>query len=63
MHSLAQFTRSILFLTALAGSASPEDARPRGGGPGADGGNYQSGSIHAPSKLDGTRSVLGALPQ
>lgn len=48
----------ITLLAALAGCASPEDGRPRGGGPGADGGNYADKPIHAPSKLDGTRMVV-----
>jgi hypothetical protein len=39
----------------LSGCASPEDGRPRGGGHGADGGNYRPGAVHVPSKLDGTR--------
>jgi hypothetical protein len=41
----------------LAGCASPEDGRPRGGGRGADGGNYLKKPVHAPSKIDSTRSV------
>lgn len=39
----------------VAGCASPEDGRQRGGGPGADGGNYSGKTIHVPSKLDGTK--------
>jgi hypothetical protein len=39
----------------ISGCASPEDGRPRGDGPGADGGNYRQKPIHAPSKLDGTK--------
>jgi hypothetical protein len=39
------------------GCASPEDSRPRGGGAGADGGNYNGKPIHAPSKIDGTKQV------
>jgi hypothetical protein len=38
-----------------AGCSSPEDGRPRGGGPGADAGNYQSLPLPVPSKLDGSR--------
>ncbi len=56
-----RWTRSTWFMLVLAGSlagcASPEDGRPRGGGAGADGGNYHSKPIHAPSKLDGTKRV------
>jgi hypothetical protein len=44
----------------MAGCASPEDGRARGGGPGADGGNYGRKPIHAPSKLDGTKPAMGA---
>ncbi len=39
------------------GCTSPEDGRPRGGGPGGDGGNYPGKPIHAPSKIDGTKQV------
>jgi hypothetical protein len=39
------------------GCHSPEDGRPRGGGPGGDGGNYRQNPVHVPSKLDGTREV------
>jgi hypothetical protein len=42
----------------LGGCRSPEDGRLRGGGPGADGGNYREKPVHAPSKLDGTKPVL-----
>jgi hypothetical protein len=53
----------LLSLVGLAGCASPEDGRPRGGGAGADGGNYPSKPIAAPSKLDGTRALpVGAAP-
>ena len=45
-----------LILLALAGCRSPEDGRPRGGGRGADGRNYVAKPIHAPSKIDGTKS-------
>jgi hypothetical protein len=44
----------VLALT-LCGCSSPEDGRSRGGGPGADGGNYHGKPIHAPSKIDGTK--------
>jgi hypothetical protein len=51
----------LIFLAVLtswpAGCASPEDGRPRGGGPGADGGNYRDKPIHVPSKLDGSKAV------
>jgi hypothetical protein len=40
--------------------ASPEDGRTRGGGAGADGGNYIGKPIAVPSKLDGTKD-LGPL--
>jgi hypothetical protein len=45
---------SVVLLT-VAGCTSPEDGRPRGDGPGADGGNYRDKPVHAPSKLDGTK--------
>lgn len=45
----------VVMLALLAGCASPEDGRARGGGAGGDGGNYQANHIHVPSKLDGTR--------
>ncbi len=45
----------------LAGCTSPEDGRPRGGGPGGDGGNYRAKPIHAPSKIDGTKAVVREL--
>jgi hypothetical protein len=38
------------------GCSSPEYGRLRGGGHGADGGNYQTGGVHVPSKIDGTRT-------
>ncbi len=45
-------------LALLAASCrSPEDGRPRGGGPGADGGNYAARPVHAPSKIDATRPI------
>lgn len=54
---------AFLILLSLAGCASPEDGRPRGGGAGADGGNYPSKPIPAPSKLDGTRALpAGVAP-
>lgn len=37
--------------------ASPEAGRLRGGGAGADAGNYRVKPIHAPSKIDGTKSL------
>jgi hypothetical protein len=40
---------------------SPEDGRPRGGGPGGDGGNYHKQPVHVPSKLDGTKQVPNAF--
>ncbi len=44
-------------LLAFGGCQSPEEGRPRGGGPGGDGGNYRGKPIHAPSKLDGTKPL------
>jgi hypothetical protein len=41
----------------VVGCRSPEDGRPRGGGPGGDGGNYRNKPVHVPSKLDGTKQV------
>ena len=59
--------RALLLNSAASGLAllvgacprSPEDGRPRGGGHGADGGNYRAKPIHVPSKLDGTREPGG----
>lgn len=50
-----------IVVAAIAGCPSPEDGRQRGGGPGADGGNYPPDPIPVPSKLDGTRPA--ELPQ
>ena len=47
----------IMLALTFCGCSSPEDGRPRGGGPGADGGNYRGKPIHAPSKIDGTKQV------
>ena len=44
------------------GCDGPEAGRARGGGHGADGGNYSEGKIHAPSKIDGTK-IWTALPK
>jgi hypothetical protein len=46
----------------IAGCAAPEDGRPRGGGPGADGGNYRGKPIHAPSKIDNTKPLPNPFP-
>ena len=46
----------------VVGCTSPEDGRPRGGGAGGDGGNYRKLPIHAPSKIDGTKSVPANTP-
>ena len=43
-------------LVMLVGCASPEDGRPRGGGPGGDARNVPPGGVHAPSTIDGTRT-------
>jgi hypothetical protein len=51
-----------LAILPVAGCASPEDGRPQGGGPGADGGNYRGKPIHAPSKIDGTKPLPNPLP-
>ena len=55
---------ALLGLTVLpfAGCASPEDGRPRGGGAGADGGNYRGKPIHAPSKIDRTKPLPNPFP-
>ena len=42
---------------ALPGCDSPEVGRPRGGGHGADGGNYVPGGIEPPSKIDSTKDL------
>jgi hypothetical protein len=67
MHKDAQrWIKRVTVLVVLGslplGCASPEDGRPRGGGAGADGGNYANKPIHAPSKLDGSKQVGGILP-
>jgi hypothetical protein len=51
-----------LWSVVLTGCTSPEDGRPRGGGPGGDGGNYRAKPIHAPSKIDGTKAVANPFP-
>ena len=51
-----------LAILPIAGCASPEDGRPRGGGAGADGGNYRGKPIHAPSKIDGTKPLPNPFP-
>jgi hypothetical protein len=51
-----------LVMLPIAGCSSPEDGRPRGGGPGADGGNYRGKPIHAPSKIDGTKPLPNPFP-
>jgi hypothetical protein len=60
-RQLWSWSRLIWLLVVLgagpAGCKSPEEGRPRGGGAGADGGNYHARPIHAPSKLDGTKDV------
>jgi hypothetical protein len=56
MRGLGSVGRLLAIASLVAGCASPEDGRPRGGGPGADGGNYLSKPIHVPSKIDGTKS-------
>jgi hypothetical protein len=53
----------LILAAIMTGCASPEDGRVRGGGPGADGGNYKLKPIHAPSKLDGTKPAMGAYSQ
>ena len=40
----------------LAGCDSPENGRPRGGGPGGDARNIPPGGVHPPSKIDGTKT-------
>jgi hypothetical protein len=47
--------------TVMIGCGSPEDGRPRGGGPGGDGGNYHKKPVHVPSKLDGTKELPNPL--
>ena len=56
MNPRRRYTLALLsILFPLSGCTSPEDGRPRGGGPGADGGNYRRGDVHVPSKIDGTK--------
>ena len=52
---------SLVLLAALGCPASPEDGRPRGGGPGADGGNYHAKPLPVPSKIDGTKDMSPLL--
>jgi hypothetical protein len=54
---------SLILLLNLSGCKSPEDGRPRGGGHGADGGNYAPDGIHVPSKIDGTKTWLQPSPK
>jgi hypothetical protein len=59
-----EFTAALgLAILPMAGCASPEDGRPQGGGPGADGGNYRGKPIHAPSKIDGTKPLQNPFPR
>jgi hypothetical protein len=64
-RDLRRWILAILLLAAStafpSGCASPEDGRARGGGAGADGGNYHGKPIHVPSKLDGTHDTLSVL--
>jgi hypothetical protein len=46
-----------LLALCLGGCKGPEEGRARGGGAGGDGGNYERKPIHAPSKIDGTKTV------
>lgn len=48
---------AILMAILICGCKSPEDGRPRDGGAGADGGNYKSKPLHAPSKIDASKHV------
>jgi hypothetical protein len=55
--SIGVMAGGLTLIAVLAGCRSPEDGRPRGGGPGADGGNYRDKPVHAPSKIDGTKDL------
>ncbi len=57
MHVLRNCIYLTFIIIFVSGCTSPEDGRPRGGGPGADGGNYRQGSVHPPSKIDGTKAI------
>jgi hypothetical protein len=46
-----------LAMALVAGCGSPEDGRERGGSAGGDGGNYAKKPVHAPSKIDDTKSL------
>ncbi len=48
---------TMLIALFLIGCHSPENGRPRGGGPGADGGNYHKKPLHVPSKIDGSNGI------
>jgi hypothetical protein len=50
------FQAPLLAVLLISACASPEDGRPSGGGRGGDGGNYVNKPIHAPSKIDGTKT-------
>jgi len=54
--TLRRSTFGLLAALATAGCSSPENGRPRAGGHGGDGGNYTRGAVHAPSKIDGTKT-------
>lgn len=48
-----------LLLTSAGCPSSPEADRARGGGRGADGGNYLARPVPAPSKINGTKDLDG----
>jgi hypothetical protein len=53
---------AVLLVVGGCGETSPEDGRARGGGAGADGGNYEAKPIPVPSKIDATKD-LGILSE
>jgi hypothetical protein len=48
---------AVLLVVAGCGETSPEDDRVRGGGAGADGGNYEGKPIPVPSKINATKDL------
>jgi hypothetical protein len=58
MNRKARLTVALVVPLVLGGCArSPEDGRARGGGHGADGGNYGPNITDPPSKIDGTKDL------
>jgi hypothetical protein len=56
MTTARRLAAAVGLAAALAGCPSPEDGRPRGGGPGGDARNVPSAGVQPPSKIDGTKT-------